>query len=561
MRLRDIFVLLAFIMCATSAYGRGKSKDALLRNVYKQSRSWVDSVYLSMSDEERIAQLFWIAVESPHIKQNFQRVRDELIKYQPGGIILYRMSLNDARSTVSEFQGESKIPLFVSIDGEFGAAMRIDSVIRFPRAITLGAIQDDTLIYQLGREMARQFRLIGIQVNLAPVADVNYIQGRQAIGNRSFGSDPNNVSRKVVALTRGLQDGGVMAVAKHFPGHGNSTGDSHVRLPIVEYDRDSINFIDLPPFKAFIDAGGTSIMTAHVDVICIDSGIPASFSKKAIHQLLRQDLNFKGLVLIDAINMSGAASMGVPGERDVLALMAGNDVVKYTSNLPLAIQEVGKAIKNGRLSWDEIKSKCCRSLALKYWLTQMCQVVPSNTMCTLSKDLNDSSAFVLNQKLYDSSVTLIQDDGRDVISDFQERSNCYGCLIIGDAPEVEEGLRLKGIAVRKVPLVDDELIPQLIDQMRNFDGFILIVASPNWGRLEANKKRMALLSQFLENKESLMIFLGNPYQLKIWHEISRSCQILIGYENCKESQTAVLGILNGKFKPHGVLPISLDQLK
>jgi beta-N-acetylhexosaminidase len=338
--------------------------------IYDSAAQWVDSVYHGLTDEERMAQLFWLAVEQPDNVASFQKLKAQVTKYQPGGILLFRMSPQRAVSVIETLQSVSKIPLLVSIDGEWGPGMRLPEVRSFPYAMTLGAIQNDTLIYRMGLEIARQLKVLGIHVNMAPVADVNSNPGNPVIGHRSFGEQPGNVARKSVAYMKGLQDGGVMAVGKHFPGHGDTSTDSHKTLPVVNHSRELLDTTDLVPFKAMIDAGLWGIMTAHIEVPSLDNrrGLPVSFSDSVVTGLLRHQLGFKGLIITDAVNMQGAKIMGAPGKVDALALAAGNDIVEFTEDLAGGISAVKQAIADSLMTRADLEEKCRRSLAFKYWL-------------------------------------------------------------------------------------------------------------------------------------------------------------------------------------------------
>ena len=284
-------------------------------DIYEYSQAWVDSVYKTLSPERCIAQLFWIAIENPENITNYQHLINLIEKYQPGGIILFGISPQKAVEIIQQMQHLSELPLLVSVDGENGLAMRFPGLVAFPNAMSLGAISNDSLIYQMGLEIARQCQIMGIHVNLAPVADVNVNPANPIIGVRSFGEDPSNVARKTAAYVRGLQEGGIMAVGKHFPGHGDTDKDSHKTLPRVLHNRARLDSVELFPFKALIDTGLWAVMSAHLEVPALEkqSNIPASFSKSILVDQLRQTMQFKGLIVTDAVNMQGAKSMGRPG--------------------------------------------------------------------------------------------------------------------------------------------------------------------------------------------------------------------------------------------------------
>lgn len=410
--------------------------------IYDSAAQWVDSVYSGLSESERIAQLFWLAVEQPDNGTSFELLKGQVAKHQPGGILLFRMSPQRAVGVIETLQSVSKLPLLVSIDGEWGLGMRMPEVRSFPYAMTLGAIQDDSLIYRMGLEIARQFSVLGIHVNMAPVADVNSNPNNPVIGHRSFGELPDHVARKSVAYMKGLQDGGVMAVGKHFPGHGDTSTDSHKTLPVVHHSRELLDSTDLVPFKAMIDAGLWGIMTAHVEVPSLDNrrGLPASFSDSVVTGLLRQQLGFNGLVITDAVNMQGAKTMGPPGKVDVLALAAGNDIVEFTEDLAGGIAAVQKALADSLMTRANLEDKCRRALAFKYWLTRHPSPSKMNKQ-NLDSLLNAPSALDLNQQLSDAALTVLVNDHMLPMVGVPGE---YACIVVGQAPVIALQMQQQG---------------------------------------------------------------------------------------------------------------------
>ena len=395
-----LFIFFLLIIFPIILFSQQESKKTLYpKDIYEIGEFWADSVYKTLSEDERIAQLFWIAIENPTNNALFERNKNLIISHKPGGIILFRMTPQKAREIIDEFQNLSKTPLIVSIDGENGLAMRFSDVVEFPKAMTLGAIQDDSLIFQLGLEIARQCRLMGIHANMAPVADINSNPKNPVIGVRSYGENPENVSRKTKAYMQGLQQGGIMAVAKHFPGHGDTDTDSHHALPIINHDLARLDSVELAPFRTLINAGIWGVMSGHLYVPAIEESenIPASFSSSVLKNMLREKLNFNGLIISDAINMKGAKTMGKPGEIDALALSAGNDIILFTENLPEAIIQVKEMIKEEKILSHEIENKCRRVLAFKYYLIQQSNIEFDNNK--LIEELNSDEAKNLNKLL------------------------------------------------------------------------------------------------------------------------------------------------------------------
>ena len=260
------------------------------------------------------------------------------------------------------------MPLLVALDGEWGVGMRLDSVVKFPYQMSLGGETDTALLYDMGREVARQFKRLGMHVNFAPVVDVNNNPANPVIGFRSWGENPAAVARDGRQYMRGMQDAGILAVAKHFPGHGDVDADSHLALPTVRVDRRRLDTLELPPFRSLMAGGLGGVMVAHLNVPALDtvSG-PSTLSRPIITGVLRQEMGFKGLIFTDAMNMRGVISKFPPGEADVRAIMAGNDILEFSKNIPLALRMVRTAVDSGRISQPEIDEHCRRVLALKQW--------------------------------------------------------------------------------------------------------------------------------------------------------------------------------------------------
>jgi beta-glucosidase-like glycosyl hydrolase len=548
-----------FVHCQSNTTGRIEEviPPLTLDLIYDSAAHWVDSVYNSLTEDERIAQLFWLAVEQPDNVASFEKLKVQVDRHQPGGILLFRMGAQRVLSVIETLNGVSKIPLLVSIDGEWGLGMRLPEVSSFPYAMTLGAIQDDSLIYEMGIEIARQFRVLGIHVNMAPVADVNSNPNNPVIGHRSFGEQPGNVARKAVAYMKGLQDGGVMAVGKHFPGHGDTDTDSHKTLPVVGHSKALLDTSDLIPFKAMIDEGLWGLMTAHIEVPALDQrrGMPASFSDSVLYGLLRQGLGFKGLVITDAVNMQGAKTMGSPGMVDALALAAGNDIVEFTEDLPGGIMAVKQAIADSLMTMADVEDKCRRSLAFKYWLTTHHSQAEVNLQKPDSA-LNASSALELNQQLHDAALTVLVNDGLMPMKGVPEN---YACVVVGQVPQIAQHMQQQRVPVYALSTTDPAAFDKVLSGMPPYAGYVLIIADSQWGRRTVNNTRRSQLIRLATQGSSLAVFMGNAYHLSPWKGLDRASGLVVSYQNSLEAQQAVLKLMNGAIGANGRLPVSVKN--
>src|SRR5215213_8802247 len=333
-------------------------------------KDWVDSVFQSLTPQEKIAQLMIIRAHSNLGPDHVAGVSDLITKYNVGALCFFQGGPVRQANLTNLYQSISKTPLLVTIDGEFGLGMRLDSVTKFPYQSTVGAVTDESLVYNMGVAVGRQMKRIGVHINYAPTVDINNNPNNPVIGYRSFGEDKERVARFGVAYMKGMQDAGIMAVAKHFPGHGDTEVDSHLDLPVINKSMQQLESLELYPFKELIKAGVGGVMVAHLYIPAIDKSAnrSTSLSKKAITDLLKEKYNFKGLVFTDALEMKGITKFFPAGEAAVQALMAGNDMLCLPDDVPAAIDAVQNAIEKDRLKWNDIDDRLKKALHAKYRL-------------------------------------------------------------------------------------------------------------------------------------------------------------------------------------------------
>jgi beta-glucosidase-like glycosyl hydrolase/CubicO group peptidase (beta-lactamase class C family) len=357
-------------------------------NSQLSKKAWVDSVFRSLSKDERIAQLMVIRAHSNLGADHVQGVVDLIQKYNVGALCFFQGGPVRQANLTNHYQALARTPLMVTIDGEWGLGMRLDSVIKYPYQLTLGALQDDNIVYKMGLAVGAQMKRIGVHVNYAPVVDVNNNPNNPVIGYRSFGEDKYKVAKLGVAYTKGMQDAGIMACAKHFPGHGDTEVDSHYDLPVINKSMAQLDSLELYPFKELFRAGVGSVMIAHLAIASIDNTAnrPTSLSKNNVTKLLRDDMNYEGLTFTDALEMKGVTKFFPAGEAAVQALIAGNDMLCLPDNVPAAIQAVQEAVKKKRIKEKDIDEKVIRVLQAKYDLgMQKAQIVDTTNLLA---DLN-----------------------------------------------------------------------------------------------------------------------------------------------------------------------------
>ena len=372
----------------------------------KAMNHWVDSVFKTLTTEEQLAQLIMPIVNPSQDTQAIKREEQRFSKFKWGGILYQKGLMAHQLIMNKRLQQTNSIPLLIALDGEWGLYMRLKDAPRFPRNLGLGLAGDAQMLYEYGREIARECRLMGIHVNFAPTVDVNINPLNPVIGSRSFGSTPSVVSQLSEAYALGLEDGGVLSVAKHFPGHGDTSEDSHKTLPIVQATRKRLELVELAPFKHYINSGLGGIMTAHLRVPALENrSIPSSLSPNVCTDLLKKDLGFQGLIFTDGLEMEGVQTQSL-GDIGVAALLAGNDILLGPSSPEAQLNNLVLAYWDGRLPAKLIEEKVRKVLAYKYRLI-ISERPSTATAETINKLIWTSSAKNLQQKLWMNSLYTI----------------------------------------------------------------------------------------------------------------------------------------------------------
>ncbi len=403
----------------------------------EQCRQWVDSILNKMNLKERIGQLFIYTIAPQQNKANRDLLRKVVNDYKVGGLLFSGGLIENQVVLTNEAQKMADIPLMITFDGEWGLSMRLRGTPVFPRNMVLGCIQDNELLYEYGREMARQCRELGVQVNFAPVADVNINPKNPVINTRSFGENPVNVADKVIAYSRGLEEGGVLSVSKHFPGHGDTDVDSHHSLPVLSFSRARLDSVELYPFRKAIQAGLSGMMVGHLEVPVLEPkrGVPSSLSRKVVHDLLTQEMKFKGLVFTDALAMKGVATT----DQTVClkALKAGHDLLLVPRRIKEEVDAVLDAVKNGELTEAEIEAKCRKVLTYKYALGLSKK--PFVRLSGLENRINTAHTRDLIRRLNQAAITVLQNKGNMLPLDADTRE--VAVLNVGDAKEIQPFLK------------------------------------------------------------------------------------------------------------------------
>ncbi|MDV4015305.1 glycoside hydrolase [Elizabethkingia anophelis] len=529
------------------------------KNINKQelekARQWVDKTYNSLSQDEKLGQLFITALYTNKDQNHINFVRQLVNKEKIGGIILMQDNAAQEIELVNEFQESSRVPLLIGMDAEWGLYQRIAAAHKFPWAITLGAIKDDKLVYEMASKIASDAKRMGVNWDFAPVVDVNTNPSNPIIGNRSFGSDVQNVIRKGLAYSNGLQDNGVLAAIKHFPGHGDTDKDSHMDLPVVKHNIDRLNNTELAPFKALMDKNVGGVMVAHLYVPALEtkSGIPASVSYSIITDLLKKKFGYKGLIITDALNMGAVASRYKAGELDKKAFAAGNDIMLFSQGVSEGKKLIQQAIDSGEIPQSRIEESVKKILLTKYYLgLPNFKKISTNN---INSDLNNESHAQLSEKLYANALTLLKNDQQ--LLPLQKNETVY-YVPLEEAPyktfasELGNNINLivkKANEISNIPSGAKVIVGFHKDNSTAYKPYKISAASK------------AVLSKLSGNTKVILDVFGSPYAL-MDIDIQNIPAVLVSYENNEYSQKAAAKALTGQTKINGRLPVLINnQLK
>ena len=522
-------------------------------------KEWVDSVFESMTADQRLGQLFMVAAYSNKSEEHYSQIDSLIVKYNLGGLIFFQGGpLRQARLT-NRYQSLSKIPLWIGMDAEWGLGMRLDSTISFPKQMTLGALADNTLIYQMGREIAYQCRRLGVHVSFSPVVDVNSNPDNPVIGNRSFGEDKEKVADKGVAYMKGLQDGRVLACAKHFPGHGDTDSDSHLTLPVVNNDKKRIESIDLYPFKRLFKDSVGSVMVAHMHIPAFDNtpNRATTLSPEVVTELLQDKMDFTGIIFTDALNMKGVSKFNKPGEVDLKALQAGNDVLLFSENVPKAIELIKEAAKKKSFQ-KEIDKRVKKILSTKYWL----KLTKPQTVKTdsLFLDLNNASALALRVKLFEKAFTVVKNKN-NFIPIKRKDSLSFASVTIGlDKENIVQSTLNKYADFRNYSVPRKEMsdfnYTKLGDSLSKFKVVVISFHEMNNQRSKSYNLpagALEMVNRLTRKTKVIVSVLGNAYSLRNFEKVD---YLICGFEDNYATKKIIPQIIFGAIQASGKLPVS-----
>ena len=547
-------ILLFTLLSTFSLFAQ--TTDPLVSIDYQAQESWVDSTYTSLTLEEKIGQLFVVMAFSEQGEKHFEKISKNIVEDNIGGVIFSLGGPHGQTEWLNKFQKKSKVPLLIGMDAEWGVAMRLDSVQAFPWNMTLGAIQNDVLVKDIGHRIGEQAKRLGIHINFAPSVDINTNPKNPIIGNRSFGEDKQNVARKGIAFMQGMHEAGILSSAKHFPGHGDTATDSHLGLPSINFSMERIEQVELYPFKEIINAGVSSVMVAHLDIPAIDAGIPSSLSQKTVQTLLQDSLQFKGLVITDALNMKGASGISPKYGIDVSAFLAGNDILLIPNDVSIAIKKMKRAFKAKKITEQRLAHSVKKILKAKYLVGLNNNKEISSEF--LSDNLNTNKDDYLIAKAMQAAITVVQNKNNVLPL---EKTTTYGYLKLGDDTGLDFRNSLsKEIKLHRVneSLSNSEIISNLKDYEKIIIGFHRSNDNP-WKASSFSKKEIQLISELVKSHTIILDVFVKPYALSKINTLEGIDGLVVSYQNNIPAQIASADILLGDRKATGKLPVSISS--
>ena len=546
-------ILLFFLIFSFYSY----SQNPLVSDDGVKQEVWVDSIYNTLSIDQKIGQLFTIWVATKQGDDKMKEVSSIIEKNHLGGLIFSLGNIKDQAKYTNIFQSISKVPLLIGMDAEWGIGMRLDDAFSFPYNMTLGALNDDSLIYNVGKRIGVHAKRIGVHINFAPVTDINTNPNNPIIGSRSFGEDKINVTKKSLSYLKGMQSVGIMGSAKHFPGHGDTSTDSHKTLPVINFSAKRINDVELFPYKELIKNNLSTVMVAHMEVPSLEKEpkMPSTLSKNIISKLLKKKLKFEGLVITDAMDMKGVVDFNKNQSADVGALLAGNDVLLMPDDLDESTKSIKKAINDGIITEKRLKYSVKKILMAKYkaGLYKKNKIDLENIV----EDMNSNIDKLLFEEITEKSITLIKNDN-DILP-IKDISTKIAFLEMGDSDSDEFFKILNHYT--KVDKIEYDSKAELLTTLKPYQtvvvGFHKSTKSP-FDPYKFNQSEIETLELLSKNKNVILNVFAKPYALMDL-DMTNISSILVSYQNNVIAQNKSAQIIFGALPAVGRLPVSISK--
>ncbi len=552
------FTIVICLLSVFSIFGQ-TTENPLLADHPEVQKKWVDSIYNAMTLAEKVGQLYMVQVMSNQDAAKKNDIIKAIKDHHIGGIIYSNGGPVKQAQLNNELQHFSKLPLLIGMDAEWGLSMRLDSTYTFPWNMTLGAIKDNDLVEQTGRKIGEHCKRLGVHFNFAPVVDINTNPKNPIIGNRSFGEDRDNVTEKALAFMKGMQGAGVLANAKHFPGHGDTDKDSHKTLPTIGFSEKRIDSIELYPYKKLIKEGLSSVMVAHLNVPSLESrpGYPSSLSKHIVTDILKDSLGFQGLIFTDALTMKGASNFSETGDIDLAAFMAGNDVMLMSENVAIGTSKIIEACNKGDISEQRLEHSVKKILMAKYKVG-LHNYEPIG-LYGLTKDLNRLEDDILHEELVENAITVVKNENYILpLKQLETKSIAY--VEMGDDQGNVFFNELRKYA--KVHRIEANNLKDLTTKLRVYNTVIIGLHRSNespWKKYRFTEDELKWLEEVAQTHNVILDVFVKPYALSDLKSLERIESIVVSYQNSDIAQKKSAQLIFGAIPAKGHLPVSIGE--
>lgn len=556
------YLYLPIIVLLSTVFTVQAQKKSYIQ-LLSEPNHWVDSVFNKMRRRDKIAQLFFVRAHTNRGQVYEDSVGMVIKKEHIGGLVFFQGGPGRQAILTNKYQSLSRIPLLIASDGEWGLGMRLDSTISYPYQMALGAVQNKDLLYNMGLEVAKDYKRIGMQMNLGPDVDINNNPKNPIINYRSFGENKYNVATKAAAYMKGLQDGGLLVSIKHFPGHGDTDVDSHFDLPQLNFTKARLDSLEIYPFRELIKEGTAGVMVAHMNIPSLDNtpNLPSTLSKPIVTGILRDELGFKGLIVSDAMEMKGVVKNFKDGEADVLGVIAGNDILELSENSARAVKLVRRAVRHDRISMDRIDSSVKRILFAKYWAGL--SVKDTVDTHNVQAEVNRTGSLLLLQQLADASMTLVNGSGA-IKALAPEKRTVIISIGTPDATVFQQELKAfyqNSVTVNLDKTANANTIAKVLSTINPADQVIIGIhdtrSRPGNGMVLSADLKMMIAD--MATKNAIFAFFANPYNLASLPGIEKSKSLIVAYQKEDFMQKAAASVLKNQLTPTGKLPVTVNQ--
>lgn len=552
-----VFIVLLFVIFSAQA-----QKKSYIQSL-DEPNHWVDSVLHKLKKRHKIAQLFFVRAHTNKGQAFEDSVGHVIRRERIGGLVFFQGGPGRQAILTNKYQALARTPLLIASDGEWGLGMRLDSTIAYPYQMALGAIQDKELIYKMGLEVAKDYKRVGMQMNLSPDVDINNNPKNPIINYRSFGEDKYNVAVKAGAYLKGMQDGGLLVTLKHFPGHGDTDVDSHYDLPQLNFTKARLDSLEIYPFKELIREGAAGVMIAHMNIPSLDNtpNLPSTLSKPIVTDLLKGELGFRGLIVTDAMEMKGVVKNFKDGEADVMGVIAGNDILELSENSKRAVKLVRQAVRDGRISMERIDESVRKILIAKYWSG----VYKKDTVNThnVAAEVNRAESLTLLQQLADASMTILNGDGGIKSLNLAKRT----AIISIGTPDITVFQRESAKLYQNCMFfnldktANANTVAGVVKQLAGFDQVIIGIHDTrlrpgNGMELSGDLK---MLVRDMATKNAVFALFANPYNLAGLPGIENAKSLVVGYQKEDYMQKAAAEVIGNVKVATGKLPVTVNN--